>query len=510
MSIKDILFFTHNALLNWPKLKLIEALDKLRKKYIELEKQVSEFREENKRLREENKKLREELEGQKIKSVNKETNKPSSKQAEWEEKGVGNDRKGKKGKGRGNKPREGAGNRSKNSETDRTETIHVEKCSICGKDLSKEEPLESTNERTIEDIPEPVEKTDVIKIIQEKKYCNNCKEVITAKSELALPGADIGLNATILVCYLWVAVCLPYTKIKEYLKTFFGLKISTSGLSRHVIKVSKIMEAVYEEILHDVNIGVTLFADETGWRIRGKNWWLWVFGTEDSAYFTVDKSRGSDVVRRVLGEIFFGVLVVDGWGAYLSLICEQQSCMAHLLRKIRKFYEAFPHLKDIAKFYIKLRRIIRDGERLQASREKLGEEIFRRRLNRLKKRLEELLNLPDPDDILKEIIKKVKRQQPRILTFVEHPGVPCHNNYGEFLIRIGVLKRKISGGSVSAEGAKAYAILLSIYVTCKLREISFPKYMKESLKHYIRTGKSMSLQAYLMDLKNLDKSEKAA
>ena len=188
--------------------------------------------------------------------------------------------------------------------------------------------------------------------------------------------------------------------------------------------------------------------------------------------------------------------MVDGWSAYLSLICEQQSCMAHLLRKIRKFFEAFPHLKDIAKFYIKLRRILRDGERLQGDREKLDKEIYRRRLKRLKKRLKELLNWPNPDDILKKIIKKVKKQQPRILTFVEHPGVPCHNNYGEFLIRIGVLKRKISGGSVSVEGANAYAILLSIYVTCKLREISFPKYMKESLKHYTRTGKPLLLKDY--------------
>lgn len=145
---------------------------------------------------------------------------------------------------------------------------------------------------------------------------------------------------------------------------------------------------------------------------------------------------------------------------------------------------------------MKLRRILRDGEWLQANREKLGEIVFRRRLNRLKKRLEDLLNWPDCDDILQEIIKKVKRQQPRILTFVEHPGASCHNNYGEFLIRIGVLKRKISGGSVSAEGANAYAILLSVYVTCKLREIFFPRYMKESLRHYIRTGKPMSLSAY--------------
>ncbi|MCP4988139.1 MAG: transposase, partial [Colwellia sp.] len=184
----------------------------------------------------------------------------------------------------------------------------------------------------------------IILVKQEKKYCDKCKRVVTAKSELALPGSDIGINATILICYLWVAICLPFTKLSEYLKTFFGLSITTSGLSKHVIRISKIFEEVYKEILQEIKIGVTLYADETGWRVKGKNWWLWVFGTQDTAYFTIDKSRGSKVVRRVLGEIFIGVLVVDGWRAYLSLICEQQSCMAHLLRKIRKFYAAFPHL----------------------------------------------------------------------------------------------------------------------------------------------------------------------
>jgi hypothetical protein len=289
---------------------------------------------------------------------------------------------------------------------------------------------------------------------------------------------------------------LPYTKIKEYLRTFFHLEISTSGLSRHLMRVSKIMPDVHDEILKNIQSGARLHADETGWRVRGRNWWLWVFGTQDSAYFTVDKTRGSDVVRRVLGEIFFGVLVVDGWSAYLYLLCEQQSCLAHLLRKIRKFRDAFPELTDIVKFYVKFRRIIRDGERLQKDSDQLGELVFQRRLKRLKKRLADLLQWPNPENILAEIIKKVKRQQPRILTFVEHPGVPFHNNYAEYLIRIGVIKRKISGGSVSAQGAEAYAILLSIYVTCKLRGISFPKYLKASLQYYIRAGNPLSLYDY--------------
>jgi hypothetical protein len=141
---------------------------------------------------------------------------------------------------------------------------------------------------------------------------------------------------------------------------------------------------------------------------------------------------------------------------------------------------------------------------------KIQEKAFQKSLKRLKKRLEDLLKWPNPNDILQEIIKKVKRQQPRILTFVEHPDAPCHNNYGEYLIRIGVLKRKISGGSVSAEGANAYAILLTIYVTCRLRGISFPKFMKTSLRHYIRTGKPMLLEAYSASISDNSDQKDAA
>jgi hypothetical protein len=497
VNLKEILITSFNTFFRWRKARLVEALTGLREKYLQLLEKVNLLEQENLRLKQQ-------LEQEKINAVNKDANKPSSKRAEWEkDTAKDGDKGGKKGKGRKRKKRAGSGNRPKNLVPNRTETATVDMCNLCGKDLSDQPPLESSNERIIEDIPDPPEETVITLVTQQKKYCDDCQEVITAKSELALPGADIGINATVLICYLWVALCTSYPKIKEYLATFFKLPLSTSGLSRHVIRVSRIMKDVYNEILNGIQDGAILHADETGWRVRGRNWWLWVFGTQDTAYFTVDKTRGSDVVRRVLGKIFFGVLVVDGWSAYLSLLCAQQSCLSHLLRKIRKFRDAYPHLTDILKFYLKFRRIIRDGERLQQDRENLGETVFQRRLKLLKKRLEELLQWPNPDKVLEEIIKKVKRQQPRILTFVEHPGVSFHNNYAEYLIRIGVLKRKISGGSVSAEGAEAYAILLSIYTTCKLRGISFPKFLSESLRHYIRTGKPLSLRAY-SDLTDAD------
>jgi len=502
MSVKTIILSAYQAIQKWPKKRLIKALEILKAKYQALETRIQS-------LETENAMLKKELAKHKIAEINKRTNKPSSKQPEWEDKGVGNDG-GKKKKKRGKKGRKGAGNKRKELTPNRPpEEAQVKKCGNCGKDLSKKEALPGFNERIIEDIPEMGQEPEITLIHQEKKYCDYCQTVTTGKSELALPKSDIGINVTILICYLWVALCLPFTRISAYLKIFWRLDITTSGLSQLVIRVSNIFKDVYEEILQDISIGITLHADETGWRVKGRPWWLWVFGTEKSAYFTIDKSRGKDVVRRVLGEIFFGVLVVDGWSAYLSIICDQQSCMAHLLRKIRKLREGFPHLVSISRFYVKLRRILRDGEKLQRKRDKIGELVFRRRLKRLKERLEELLKWPNPDDILKTIIKKVKKQQARILTFVEHPRVPCHNNFGEYLIRIGVLKRKVSGGSMSSKGATAYAIILSVYVTCKLRKISFPLFIKESLRHYIKTGKPMLLKEYDANSRSYDLAKAA-
>ncbi|MCP4270917.1 MAG: transposase, partial [Gammaproteobacteria bacterium] len=363
MNLREIFTTSFSMFFKWRKANLVKALIELRDKYLQSQTRVNQL---EKKITQ----LKEQLEKDKIKATNKQVNKPSSKQAEWEKGSPKKQDKGKKKRrGRKQKPRQGAGNRTKNKKPNQTATASVEQCDICGKDLGDQPPLKSTNERIIEDIPDPPEKTNVTLVTQQKKYCADCQQVITAKSDLALPGADIGLNATVLACYLWVAACLPYTKIKEYLGTFFRFSISTSGLSRHVIRVAEIMKSVHTEILTLINNGSILQADETGWRVRGSPWWLWVFGTQDAAYFTVDKSRGTKVVRRVLGEIFLGVLVVDGWSAYLSLVCEQQSCMSHLLRKIRKFRDAFPHLTEIVKFYLKFRRIILDGERLQHNRD---------------------------------------------------------------------------------------------------------------------------------------------
>ncbi len=497
MGFTSILRLAIRTFFGKTKEELVRVIDVLRKKYLTLRSAYEELSEENIKLKAENDRLKEEIEKEKIKKVNRTSNKPSSKKADWELGGVGNDGKGKKKKGRVQKKRKGSGSKPKNKTITRKEKSILEKCYKCGKDLSNTVVLNNSNIRIIEDIPQAPVALQVIQVEQEKKYCDNCKEVITASTGLAVKGMNVGMNTTIQVIYFWIYTCLSFSRISTLLSDFYSLKISTSGLSKHVQKIGLLLKPVYEEILKGVKESEIIHADETGWKVNGKKWWLWVVGNKNAAYYTIDKSRGKDVVRKMLGEVFLGVLVVDGWKAYLSLECEQQSCMAHLLRKIRNLHHAFPRLRSVFSFYILFRKILRDGEKLQSQKEELQPKIFKRRLAKLHHRLEELLKWKNPNDLLKTIIKKVRNQQGRILTFVEHPDVPCHNNFGEYLIRIGVLKRKISFGSKSAKGAEAYAILLSIYTTCKLRNIHFLKFLRASLTHLSQFRKPLLLSEYI-------------
>lgn len=227
-----------------------------------------------------------------------------------------------------------------------------------------------------------------------------------------------------------------------------------------------------------------------------------------AAYYWPDKQRGSEVVAKILGGIFSGILVTDAWCAYMKIMCLRQTCMAHLFRKIRKFRDTYPQYYSIVSFYRKLKRILDDGERLKSTRKAVGEEVFTRRLGLLKVRLGQLLAWRNPNPVLQEVIAKVARQEEYILTFVEHDGVPSHNNYGEYIIKKGVLKRKVSGGSMSEDGVRAYAVIQSIAQTCHLRRLSFLGFLAQSLVRYIRTGKPLLLKQY--EITTVEALKKAA
>jgi len=84
----------------------------------------------------------------------------------------------------------------------------------------------------VEDIAPPEQKTTVSEEITHSKWCPKCKKIVCSRTEKALPGSDIGLNATIEIAYLWVMSALSLPKIQDLVRSFQALELSTAGSRR--------------------------------------------------------------------------------------------------------------------------------------------------------------------------------------------------------------------------------------------------------------------------------------
>lgn len=76
---------------------------------------------------------------------------------------------------------------------------------------------------------------------------------------------------------------------------------------------------LYEEIKEKIRHSPYVNGDETGWRVEGENWWLWVFTNKATTLYQIDKTRSSKVVRNVLGKKYQGILSSDFYSAYNEL-----------------------------------------------------------------------------------------------------------------------------------------------------------------------------------------------
>jgi hypothetical protein len=78
-----------------------------------------------------------------------------------------------------------------------------------------------------------------------------------------------------------------------------------------------------QELLAILRESPVVHADESGWRINGKNVWCWCFSNPKLAVFLIYRHRSAAVVREVLGDSLQGVLVTDFYAAYHAIECRK-------------------------------------------------------------------------------------------------------------------------------------------------------------------------------------------
>jgi transposase len=210
-------------------------------------------------------------------------------------------------------------------------------------------------------------------------------------------------------------------------------------------------------------------ADETRWPRAGQTQWLWVVVTGLVTVFTIAASRGSRVIKELLGEDYAGVLGSDRYAGYAWLdVAVRQICWAHLVRDLRALVDrggaaeevgtaALAPVRDLFTVWHQYRDGTLDRPGLQAA--------MRPVQDALATVLDEGARCPDAKAA--GLCRALDRLWPALWTFVDEAGVEPTNNAAERAIRPAVLWRKGSYGTQSDAGARFAERLLTVTATCK-------------------------------------------
>lgn len=341
----------------------------------------------------------------------------------------------------------------------------LERCPDCQTPLK--EPTRKYSRYT-EDIP-PIEKPKVTEHRVHGYWCPKCKKTVFAPVTAALPNANIGLRLVVFTAWLHYLVGVSVSNIVRILSVVCRFKISAGGLTQAWKNLSRLLETNYEIIGRMASSSAVLCADETGWRLNGITHWLWCFTTKELCYYLITKSRGSPVLKEVLGAVFKGILICDFWGAYnkISALAKQR-CFYHLCTELEKVDKK--NISDQWKaFRKKLLRILKDAIRLHQRKDRLSTSDYARLREKLVNRLQQFLKDDHNDKDGKRLIKRLKRHRDELLTFLYYDDVSPFNNHAEQQMRKPVITRKISQQNRSEQGAKTHALLMTLFRTAELQ-----------------------------------------
>jgi transposase len=211
--------------------------------------------------------------------------------------------------------------------------------------------------------------------------------------------------------------------------------------------------------------------------MQGQPLWLWVFVSSVTVLFYIG-SRTKEMVDNLPGETYGGWLMSDGYLAYRSH-AKRLRCWAHLLRKAKGLEQSLDRAGR------------RFGADTTALLKTLMQAVYRAREGPgadLSSTYQEAL---DTFRAACEQAKASRHEKTRALAVeflndweaifrvLAHPHLPLTNNEAERALRHWVILRRITYGTRTPQGSRAFALLASIIDTCRKRQACPWRYLAE-------------------------------
>lgn len=337
-------------------------------------------------------------------------------------------------------------------------------CPCCGKRVPSEN-LREGERRQVIDLPKPVFPA-VTEYVSMEGVCTCGAHLKGEFPKVATAPVSYGPNIHAAVAYLSTLQNLPFKRLKEAMRTLFNVNMSEGTISNILSRMRRYAAKGHEAIRRDILNAKVVGADESGVKINGELYWMWVFQTAVASYFFVDKGRASEIIKTHFPEGFMEqILVTDRLSAYFVIETEtHQICLAHLLRNLIYLTLLSPECS----WPVEMIELIGEAMKRWKS-EGFSQHLY----DEFKPRLDELMeqeikaNPPEKQEAIATFRDNLNKKKDYILTFLNTEGVPPDNNASERAIRPVRTKLKVSGQFKTMDGAEAYANLHSIVQTAR-------------------------------------------
>lgn len=382
-----------------------------------------------------------------------------------------------------------------------TEHHRPNQCLVCGGDLSAYTGIAYTGFYTVDTVFGELESPGLaLTNTHHLYYCTTCphcdldNRAYPARAESDEAWDQVGLTEwrlvspglASLIVYLSFELRVSRRKVQRFFDDVFGLKLSVGTLQNVIVESARALAPVEELLVEDLLNDSLIHADETSHGEAGALLWLWVFISHSTALFFIGH-RTLEIIDNLMDTHplqFKGYLMSDGYPVYRHFK-NRLRCWAHLIRKAKALCDSYsPESRQYGQQILGLLYEMIKGVRAAREGPDAGKvdisPLYASQLLQLRTICERMLDSDHKKT--RELGVEFLNDWIAIFRILERPEWPLTNNEAERALRHWVILRKITQGTRSAQGSRALALIASVMETCRLRNASPLRYIRDVIE----------------------------
>ncbi len=365
-------------------------------------------------------------------------------------------------------------------------------CPDCG---GRVRPLKQPP-RKLQQVEIPEFPVEVVEHRRQGYFCPRCQKVHYAplSPEIQRSGL-VGPRLTAWVAYLKGSCHCSFSTIRKFCCEVLPLPISRGQLAKVLQKVSTVVAESHGALQQMLPGQAVVNTDETGHKTNGQPHWTWCFRAEFFTLFRIDRARGSQVLRAVLGEDFAGTPACDYFSAYHKYRKEcgisMQFCLAHLIRDV-KFLATWPEAAIVA-YGQRLLEALRQLFHILHQREMMEPPVFQQALEKTRDDML-IVGLDAPEHKpAQNMAGRFRQNRESYFRFITTPSLESTNNLAEQAIRFVVLDRHVTQGTRSERGQKWSERIWTAIATCAQQQRSVFEFLQQTISNHFAGKPTPSL-----------------